>query len=178
MIGEALNISRTLSAELSPPILYEGQLSDGLRWLARWMRDKYSFDIDLELQSVPELREDAKVLMFEAVRELLFNTFKHSGAASARVKLEPVEGGGLQVVVSDEGSGFDACLLKHIGEGGGFGLFSIRERISLIGGRLEIESAPGMGSRLTLKVYDTLTDKKTNKAPTRPEITADIPEPG
>ncbi len=155
MIGDGLNISRTLSAELSPPILYEGQLSDGLRWLAQWMRDKYSFNIDLELQSVPELREDAKVLIFEAVRELLFNAFKHSGAGSALVKLEPVEGGGLRVVVSDEGSGFDACLLKPLGEDSGFGLFSIRERISLIGGRLEIESASGMGSRLTLNVSDS-----------------------
>lgn len=53
------------------------------------MRDKYSFNVDLSLQTVPELREDAKVLMFEAVRELLFNAFKHSGATSARVKLEP-----------------------------------------------------------------------------------------
>jgi PAS domain S-box-containing protein len=155
LIGEALNMSRRLSAELSPSILYEGQLSDGLRWLARWMRDKYSFNIDLALQTVPELREDAKVLIFEAVRELLFNAFKHSGAASARVKLEPVEGGGLRVVVSDEGNGFDACLFKPLGEDSGLGLFSIRERISLIGGRLEIDSAPGMGSRLTLSVSDS-----------------------
>jgi len=89
------------------------------------------------------------------VRELLFNAFKHSGAASARVKLEPVEGGGLRVVVSDEGSGFDACLFKPLGEDSGLGLFSIRERISLIGGRLKIDSAPGMGSRLTLSVSDS-----------------------
>jgi hypothetical protein len=68
------------------------------------------------------------------------------------VSLDPISGAGLRIVVSDEGTGFNPRLLKPPGEEGGFGLFSVCERISLIGGRVEIDSAPGKGSRLALIV--------------------------
>lgn len=152
MLGESVTMSRSLSTELSPPILYEGGLSDGLEWLARWMRDKHRFSVDLSFDTRPELPEDVKVLVFESVRELLFNAVKHSKTSRARVSLEQVDGAGLRIAVSDEGAGFDPCQLKPVGEEEGFGLFSIRERIGLIGGRLEIDSAPGKGSRFTLIV--------------------------
>jgi PAS domain S-box-containing protein len=152
IIGDSVNMSRSLSAELSPPILYEGSLSDGLEWLARWMLEKNRFPVDLAIKVVPNLREDAKVLMFESVREMLFNALKHSKASSARVSLEPADGGGLRLIVSDEGVGFDPRRLNPIGVDAGLGLFSIRERICLIGGSLEIESAPGKGSRMALTV--------------------------
>jgi CheY-like chemotaxis protein len=58
----------------------------------------------------------------------------------------------MRVTVSDEGAGFDPCRLLPAGDGGGFGLFSIRERIGIFGGRLEIDSAPGKGSRVALTV--------------------------
>ena len=141
-----------MSAELSPPILYEGGLSEGLEWLIRWMREKHRFRVDLSLGAVPELREDVKMLVFESVRELLFNAIKHAQASRAQVRLELVGEGKVRVTVSDEGAGFDPCRILPAGDGGGFGLFSIRERIGLIGGRLEIDSAPGRGSRVTLTV--------------------------
>ncbi|RPI72071.1 MAG: PAS domain S-box protein [Geobacteraceae bacterium] len=152
MLADSVNMSRSLSAELSPPVLFEGSLSDGLGWLARWMRSKHCFGVDLSIEAVPQLREDVKVLVFESVRELLFNALKHAQTSSARVSLERADGGGLRLIVSDEGVGFDPNGLNPAGPDGGFGLFSIHERISLFGGRLEIESAPGEGSRFTLNV--------------------------
>ena len=152
ILGEAMTMSRSLSAELSPPILYEGGLSKGLEWLIRWMREKHRFSVDLSLEAVPELSEDVKMLVFESVRELLFNALKHAKSSRARVRLESVGEGELRVTVSDEGAGFDPTRLLPAGDGGGFGLFSIRERIGLIGGRLEIDSAPGRGSRMALTV--------------------------
>ena len=152
ILGEAMSMSRSLSAELSPPILYEGGLSKGLEWLIRWMREKHRFRVDLSLEAVPELSEDVKMLVFESVRELLFNAFKHAQASRAQVRLELVRKGEIRVTVSDEGAGFDPLMLSPAGDGGGFGLFSIRERIGLIGGRLEIDSAPGRGTRMALTV--------------------------
>jgi PAS domain S-box-containing protein len=152
LIGESVKMSRTLSAELSPPILNEGGLADGLEWLARWMQDKQHLAVDLSIATRPELPEDVKILMFESVRELLVNAIKHSKVSKARVSLEQVDGDSLRVAVSDDGCGFDPDQLKPVGEEGGFGLFSIRERMGLIGGRFEIDSAPGKGSRLTLVV--------------------------
>jgi PAS domain S-box-containing protein len=152
LIGDSVRMSRSLSAELCPAVLYESGLSDGLRWLARWMQDKHRLRVDFSIEAVPELREDARVLMFESVREMLFNTLKHAQASSVRVSLEQADGGGLRIIVSDEGVGFDPSRLNPAGQDSGFGLFSIRERISLIGGKFEIESALGKGSRFTLNV--------------------------
>jgi CheY-like chemotaxis protein len=116
------------------------------------MRVKHKFSVHLSIEAQPELAEDAKILVFESVRELVFNAVKHSGVHSARVNINQANGTESQIAVSDEGAGFDLCQLKPPGEEGGFGLFSVRERIGLIGGRLEIDSAPGKGSRFTLIV--------------------------
>jgi PAS domain S-box-containing protein len=152
MLGESVRMSRSLSAEICPPILYEGSLTDGLAWLGRWMREKHNFRVDLAAGAVPELSEDVKVLVFESVRELLFNALKHAGVSRAGIQLKQAAGGELRVTVSDEGAGFDPGRLRLVGGEGGFGLFSVRERIGLSGGRLEIDSAPGKGSRLALIV--------------------------
>jgi CheY-like chemotaxis protein len=83
---------------------------------------------------------------------LLFNAVKHGRVRSAKIDISQIQGTELQIIVSDAGPGFDPATLKKAGEeGGGFGLFSIRERLGLVGGRLEIESAPGKGSRFTLR---------------------------
>ncbi len=154
ILDESVRVSRSLSTELSPPILLEGGLAEGLEWLARWMREKQRFGVELAIEERPELDEEMKVFLYESVRELLLNAFKHAKVAGARVRVcRRPERGLLRVVVSDEGLGFDPKRLKPARDAGeGFGLFSIRERIGLVGGTLEIESAPAGGSRFTLTV--------------------------
>ncbi|RJQ69403.1 MAG: response regulator [Desulfobacteraceae bacterium] len=155
MLGESIRISRSLSAELSPPALYQSSLCTGLEWLARWMREKHNLNIDLAIEQRIDLAEDVKILLFESVRELLFNAVKHAKVPSAKVSLQWSDGTGMRITVSDEGTGFDPCRLAATEDlGGGLGLFSIRERLALIGGRLDIDSAPGKGSRLSLVVPD------------------------
>jgi signal transduction histidine kinase/CheY-like chemotaxis protein/PAS domain-containing protein len=152
MIGESIQMSRSLSADLSPSILHEGGLAAGLEWLSRWIRDKHQFTVDLDLKKIVEPPEDVKIMVFESVRELLFNAVKHAGVCNALVSLRPVEDG-LRLTVTDEGQGFDASGLMSEGDlGGGFGLFSIRERIGLIGGVLHIGSGAGKGSRFDITV--------------------------
>lgn len=155
LLAESIKMSRSLSAELSPPVLFEGGLKAGLEWLARWMRDKHQLHVDLDIEQVADLPEDMNVLLFESIRELLFNIVKHAAISRAQVLLEPVNGNGaLQITVNDEGAGFDVGQMKPVGggQGGGFGLFSIRERIGLIGGNFEMHSAVGQGSRFVLTV--------------------------
>ena len=107
--------------------------------------------MNLEAQG-PEasVAQDVSIMLFHATRELLFNVVKHAGVKSARVEVI-LRDGEIRIEVADEGAGFDPAELRA-GEGvsGKFGLFSIRERLGLLGGRLEIESAPGQGSRFTL----------------------------
>jgi CheY-like chemotaxis protein len=117
------------------------------------MRDRHDFQVDLDLEGNPDLPEDVRVLVFESVRELMFNAAKHAGVSRARVDLRaPDAGGDLTITVSDDGAGFDPGSLTEAADGGGFGLFSIRERTELIGGRFEIASAPGGGSRFTIRL--------------------------
>jgi CheY-like chemotaxis protein len=150
IISESIQMSRTLSADLSPPVLHAGGLTAGLTWLCRRMRDQHKFVVDLSLEAKPVLPENVRVLLFESVRELLFNAVKHSRVSWARVRLWQENGVGLHLSVSDEGAGFDPNRVASPSSDGGFGLFSVRERIALLGGHLEVDSSPGKGSRFTL----------------------------
>ena len=152
LLDEAIAASRSLTAELSPPVLHDAGLREGLEWLVRSMHARYGLLVDLEVaQGGSPLAEDLRVLLFESVRELLFNAAKHSGKLTAAVEARQVDGK-VRIVVSDEGSGFDPSAIRIGERGGGFGLFSIRERLGLVGGRLEVDSAPGKGSRFVLVV--------------------------
>jgi DNA-binding NarL/FixJ family response regulator len=153
LIREAIAASRSLTAELSPPVLRAGGLIEALRWLGRWMREKHNLEIEMTLddQAAPQ-GEDVSILLFQAVRELLFNVAKHAGVKNARVEVSRIDGQ-IQIVVLDDGAGFDPLQIRaENGLAGGLGLISVRERLDFLGGHLEIESAPGRGSRVTLLV--------------------------
>ena len=152
LLEASVSASRSLTAELSPPILHEGPLPVCLEWLARWEGERHGLKVDLSIEELlPPLPQDLKTLLFESVRELLFNVVKHADVGSASVGVCRDGGEQLRVTVSDSGAGFDPEALKKAGEvGGGFGLFSIRERLELLGGRMDIDSAPGRGSRFVL----------------------------
>jgi signal transduction histidine kinase len=88
--------------------------------------------------------EDTRFLLFECVRELLFNAHKHSGAGEASVRMTRSSGNGIVIEVSDKGKGFYPEITREIGGGrSSFGLYSIKQRLSHISGRMEIDTAPG-----------------------------------
>jgi PAS domain S-box-containing protein len=153
LIDDAIETSRTLTAELSPTVLQQRDLITALEWLARWMMDKHGLEVNLTARDkVDVLTEEVMILLFQATRELLFNVVKHAGVKVASVQLGQVEGH-IQVTVRDAGAGFDPRQLRtEGGQSGGTGLFIIRERISNLGGRLEIESCPGQGSQFKLVI--------------------------
>jgi PAS domain S-box-containing protein len=152
LIDESILASRSLTAELSPPILHVAGLNEGLRWLARRMADRQGLFVNLELNECGPLPDSLKILLFQSVRELLFNVVKHAKTRSAEVNLRCFDGS-LQVTVSDQGTGFDPVAMPLAGEGGrGFGLFGIQERLAFMGGTLKVESSPGQGSRFVLSV--------------------------
>jgi PAS domain S-box-containing protein len=150
LIEQSIECSRTLTGELSPPILHHGGLVPALEWLAGWMREKHGMTIDLQTEKDADLEsEDMKILLFQSVRELLLNAVKHAQVNTAQVSLRRISGA-MELMVSDQGVGFDPqAAIPHTGRAG-FGLFSIRERLDLLGGTLEVESAPGQGSRFRL----------------------------
>jgi signal transduction histidine kinase len=91
------------------------------------------------------------VLLFRSVRELLMNIVKHAQAQHAYVTILR-EGDGVSIKVEDDGVGIDPVSEARSKSNGGFGLFSIRERLHYLGGRVEVESEEGRGTQITLEV--------------------------
>ncbi len=151
LLRKTIEDTRSLTFELSPPILYELGLEAAVRWLAEEIGEQHDIAFEVEANGRAEpLAADLSDLLFQAVRELLVNVVKHSRAERARIGLERVDGN-LRITVADDGAGFDpAAAEARRGKEGGFGLFSIRERLVYSGGRLEILSRPGCGTRATL----------------------------
>lgn len=151
-LNEAIAAARSLSIELYPPVLERSGLPAALEWLARWWRDKYKLEVQIEVDArADSARKDVRTLLFESVRELLFNAVKHAHADCVRLELSLDARDQLCITVSDRGVGFDPATLDRSQSGQpGWGLFSIRERLTLLGGHFDLESAPGRGTRVRL----------------------------
>jgi CheY-like chemotaxis protein/anti-sigma regulatory factor (Ser/Thr protein kinase) len=153
MLNESIRSSRSLTIDLSPPILFDAGLQPALEWLARQMRDKYGLGVAVDLKGVPApLGEDTQILVFQAVRELLFNVVKHAGVEQARLHLN-ADDNQIRVVVEDTGVGFDLQQIEGSEPASdGLGLFSVKERLKFLGGQVRIESQPGYGTRAEITV--------------------------
>lgn len=154
LVAEAIRTTRTLTVELSPPVLQNEGLSAALQWLASHMAEHYGLEVSLQLASDYQgASDDLRMLLFQLVRELLFNVVKHAGVQQANVSLAE-EGENLVICVADCGRGFDARQrpASSSNSGSGFGLYSVRERLALFGGRLQVEAIPGQGVSATVIV--------------------------
>jgi PAS domain S-box-containing protein len=149
MIEQMIQNTRSLTFELSLPVLYELGFEAAVEWFAKDVRDKHNIMVDVQKDMLPiPMDDELKVLLFRTVRELLMNIVKHSQARHARVSIVR-DGESLSIKVEDDGVGMgDAVLNKK----GSFGLFSVRERLHYLGGSLQIESDDGSGTRVTLTV--------------------------
>lgn len=151
LIDQAIQASRTLAVELHPPVLYDQGLAAALQWLVRHYKDLYGLNVLVEAdeRAVP-ISPVMRSLLFESVRELLVNVVKHAGTKTAWVRLREAEGR-VQVEVEDRGVGCDMDeALRSRAEREAFGLFSIQQRVELLGGRFEMVSEEGC--RVTLSV--------------------------
>ncbi len=151
-LDEAIRASRSLCADLSPPVLHERGLAAGLQWLGRRMLERHGLEVEVRTEvSAEPAAEQVRVFLFETVRELLLNVVKHAQVRRADVRVRSLDGDEVEVTVSDAGVGFDPAQpgVRASSEGG-FGLFSVRERLEYLGGRMSVDASPGHGSRFTI----------------------------
>jgi signal transduction histidine kinase len=152
LLGESIQLCRLLVVELSPPILFESGLAAALRWLGAEMKRIHGLEVSVTGDA--EIRPDkggVVLLLFQTVRELLFNVVKHAGVKSAAVRIRRPNDGQVQIEIADEGAGMDTRALdRNKGSATGLGLLGIQKRISQIGGRMDLESAPGRGTRIVV----------------------------
>lgn len=151
--GEAVTVTRSLTAELSPPVLEGEGLGQALAWLANHMENTYGLTTTLTVEDgvAPE-RHDLRELLFQMVRELLFNVVKHAGVLEAEVTVRR-EQSRCVIEVRDEGRGFDWSTLRGQEVSGlGYGLRSMRERLALFDGTLAVDTEMGKGTSVCLEI--------------------------
>jgi PAS domain S-box-containing protein len=152
-LDDAIAAARSLSFELFPPVLHASGLPDALTWLGERIAHEYGLVVQVSADPrANSERKDVRILLFESVRELLFNAVKHAQVDRVAVDLVLQPDNTLCITVSDKGIGFDPTGLVHRTKAGhvGWGLFSIRERLTLLGGRFDIDSAPQRGTQFRL----------------------------
>jgi len=150
-IDQIIQNTRTLTFDLSSPVLYDLGLEAAVRqWLTTQLQEKHGLKCVFEDDKQPKpLEEDICVLVFQAVKELLINVVKHSRASHVKVTIRK-KGDKIQISVEDDGVGF-AYTESNVAKSQGFGLFNICQRLDYIGGSVKIDSQPGHGSSITLE---------------------------
>lgn len=153
LLEQAIQDTRSLTSKISSPILYELGLEAALESLAEQIHQDHGLAVRFNADASPQpLDDDVRVLLFQAVNELLVNVVKHAQAHNLEISMRR-EGGNLKVEVGDDGVGFQVPQTGPArGEPCGFGLFSIRERLRPCGGLLEVHSASGAGTHIILTV--------------------------
>ncbi len=152
----ALREVRRMSRALRPSVLDDLGLGAALRWLARTTGETSGLDVAVELPDEDGgLDAQTETLVFRIVQEALTNAVRHAEASRARIVLDRQDGF-VEVSVSDNGSGFDAGTVLGAADRG-FGVRGMRDRAELFGGRLELRSARGEGTLVTLRVPEATT---------------------
>lgn len=151
VVGDTSTRVRSLTAQLSPPVLEKLGLVPACHWLADEMHRIYGLAVEIDDDGQPKpLTPVQATILFRSIRELLINVVKHAGVRYADLQLSVV-GQALVIEVADHGSG-----VKDAGgvpaRSSGFGLASIRERIGYLGGEMRVTSQPGRGTAVVLSL--------------------------
>lgn len=147
LIEQTIKETRTLTFELSPPILYELGFEHAIKWLIDQIYEKYGIRTTLiDDGSEKPFDSNIRFFLFQAVRELMINIAKHAQSDSARITLSRLKTR-LKISVTDYGTGFSETTSQT----SGFGLFNIRERMNHINGKFSLSSVPGEGTVVTLE---------------------------
>lgn len=153
LLDQSLTYTRSLVAQLSPPVLHEFGLIKALHWLGETMQQH---GLTVEVQAEDRwlaLPDDQAILMYQSVRELLLNVVKHAQSDRATIAVQVTSDDALRILVADQGRGFDPdAAMTSDPMSSRYGLFSIRERMAVMGGALTLNSAPGKGTSVTIAI--------------------------
>ncbi len=152
LVDRAVQDSRQLTHEISPPVLYELGLKAAIESLAEKFTRSHGLSIEIEASAGDFAAEDEiRFTLFKAVQELMTNVVKHAQATSVRVTLEDTDDA-VTIIVQDDGCGF---VPESVGgapaDAPKFGLFNIRDRLDYLGGSCTVESAEASGTRVVLR---------------------------
>ncbi len=150
-ISEALENSRKITYDLSPPILYEMGLVETMYWLTDKTEEENQLDIDFSTEFDELILPEATMIMlYRAIQEILYNVIKHADADRVAIRFIS-KNNGLEIAVEDNGKGFNVSEALRTSTRKGFGLFTVQERIQNLSGEFLINSQQGKGT--VVKMY-------------------------
>jgi len=152
IIEQVIQHTRSLTSEISPPVLYEMGLSAAVESLAENVSEQYRIQVTVKnTGKFKKVNGNLRILLFQAARELLTNIVKHAQAQKVEIYIRRYKEDKIQIEVKDDGVGFDTSQVFSANtKNGGFGLFNIRERFNHLGGHLDVQSQPGCGTCVTI----------------------------
>ena len=164
LLSGSIRDTRALMMDLSNPVLYDMGLRAAVEDLAEPIKDRHGIQVKCSFEgNLSSLSQDLNVMVFQVVRELLQNVIKHSGARGANIRIVE-DKNSIRTIVADDGEGFT------VGDNrspdfmdGGFGLFSIRERVQSYSGSIQIKSRPNIGSEVTVVLPKTAASKTASR---------------
>jgi len=152
LINTAISQTRSLTYDLSPPILFELGLIPAIIWKLEQIENKHGISTILKGKvDKIELNSDIRIMIFRIISELLANVVKHANADKIEVNVK-IEQKILYISVVDNGKGFNYRKITKSTEQSGFGLFSIRERLDSIQGSLYFESGKLAGTKAVVQI--------------------------
>jgi|UniRef100_A0A7V6DPS8 PAS domain S-box-containing protein len=147
LLAQIIGATRSLTLEMGLPVLHELGFESGLEWLGEKFQEQYGLKVEVNCEPLPASLSPAQItFLFRAVRELLTNVTKHACAEQVMIEVK-TEGDSFVLRVADDGVGFKVSKLTEVA---GFGLFSIAERVSNQGGKMEVISAPDQGTMVAI----------------------------
>ncbi len=152
MLDKVIEETQTLTYDLGSPTLYELGLESAIEeWLSEEIEQKHNISTFFESEGAPKsLSEDISGFLFRSVRELLINAVKHGKAQNIKVSLQWKKDK-IKISVNDDGVGFELSVAgASRDKKGGYGLFSIKEHLSHLGGYIDIKSKPHHGTQVVL----------------------------
>ena len=151
-LDESISITRNLSIDLSPAVLQGDGLTDALVWLSSQMESKYGLKVTMNSNGIAARFEDSlRILIFQAVREILFNVVKHANTLEATITMERADDH-TRITIGDGGMGFDAQAALGESKTAG-GLQNLQHRLNLMGCKLQVRSKPNVkGTQVIIEI--------------------------
>ena len=154
LVNQAMDELLNLARQLRPSALDDHGLVPALETQLKRFGARTGVEVRLDTRGDPDdLPEVVQTAIYRVAQEALTNVTRHAGATIVELDLAE-EQGGAELRVSDDGGGFDPSVIARNSEGptGGLGLIGMAERARLVGGELDVRSAPGGGTTITLRV--------------------------
>jgi signal transduction histidine kinase len=150
-VRQMIERTRSMTFEISPPVLYELGLEPAMEWLVERFQEQHGIACEFyDDGRAKPVSEDWRSILFQSTRELLANVRKHAKAEKVLVSVCR-DGRHVRITVEDDGAGFDPEILgQKIAKNEGFGLFNLQQRLTHLRGKVVIDSERGRGAKVTL----------------------------